>query len=453
MHISFWGGAHEVTGSCSLVETGSYKIVVDCGMFQGGKQNEIKNEQPLGFNAADITHVLITHAHLDHVGRLPLLIKNGYTGFFYATAPTLELAQLVLHDAYGIMRHDHEKHGEPLLYSEQDVEAVVDRFKPVNYHDVVTLKHGTESSVTVEFRDAGHIFGSSFIIISTQRKKVVFSGDVGNVHMPIVRETEALPTDLDLLVCESTYGDRVHEVPGDRELVIKSIIDETVKRGGVLMIPAFSLERTQELLFFLNDLVEHRHTLPDVPIFLDSPLAIGALRVYRKYVDYYDHESAALVKAGDDIFSFPGLQLTETKEQSKRINQVPAPKIIIAGSGMMEGGRILHHALRYLSDPRSTLMIVGYQAYGTLGRRIMEGDKTVEVRGERVKVNCQVRVIHALSAHGDQHKLFDWIKAANPKRVMFNHGDPGASAVLAEKITAAIHIPTEVVDRKMTTAL
>ena len=452
MRISFWGGAHEVTGSASEVETGSFKILVDCGMFQGGKQNEEKNEESLGFAPAELTHVLITHAHLDHVGRLPLLIKNGYTGYFYATQPTLELAKLVMEDASRIMRYSHEKTGRALLYNEIDVEMVVDRMKPVNYHEPLQLKHGNEA-VTVTFYDAGHIFGSSFIEINDGAKRVVFSGDIGNVNLPIVRETEPLPPGLDLLVSESTYGDRLHSAPGGRETDIQKCIEDTVKRGGVLMIPAFSLERTQELLYFFNDLIEHKNVLPRVPIFLDSPMAIGAMRVYRKYVDYYDREARELVKSGDDIFSFPGLTMTETRDESKRINQVPAPKIIIAGSGMMEGGRIIHHALRYLSDPRNTLMIVGYQSVGTLGRRIIDGARSVEILGEKVQVKCEIRIMSALSAHGDQNKLIDWISVGKPKRILFNHGDPDASVILAKKITTDVAIPTEVVDRAMTTTL
>lgn len=453
MQISFWGGAHEVTGSCSQVTTGSYNILVDCGMFQGANNNELKNEEPLVFSPANITHVLITHAHLDHVGRLPILVKEGYTGFFYGTAPTLDLAQLVMEDAFRIMRHNHEREDRELLYTEEDVQGVVDRFKRTDYHKPVTLEQGTEKSVTVEFHDAGHIMGSSFIEINTEGKKIVFSGDIGNINMPIVRETDPLPKNLDLLVCESTYGDRLHEAHEDRELIIKSVIEETVSHGGTVMIPAFSLERTQELLYFLNDLSEHKRILPDVPVFLDSPLAIGAMRVYRQYVSYYDKEAKDLIQSGDDIFMFPGLQLTETRDQSKRINQVAGPKVIIAGSGMMTGGRIVHHLLRYLSDARNTLLVIGYQAEGTLGRRIVDGAKVVEVLGERVQVNCKIKMVGALSAHGDQDKLVKWITDGAPKRVVFNHGDPAASTVLSQKISSLTLIPTAIVERRTTAAV
>lgn len=419
-------------------------------MFQGSDFNEGKNLDPLPFDPKELNAVLVTHAHLDHVGRLPLLIKGGYTGYFYATAPTIELAQLIMEDALSVMEYDHKKFGRPILYGHEDIAGVMGQFKAVEYgvetRFIASSRKQDDASAT--FHDAGHIFGSAFIEIAGDGKKVVFSGDMGNVEVPILRDTEMLPDNVDAVVCESTYGDRIHESTQERQEIIEEHVIEAIKRGGVLMIPSFSLERTQELIYELNDLIDRKHRLPRVPIFLDSPLAIGALRVYRKYHDYYDGEAHKLYKNGDDLFQFPGLTMCETREQSKKINATPGPKIIIAGAGMMNGGRILHHALRYLSDERSTLLIVGYQSKGTLGRQILDGQTPVRVMGEQVQVRCHVKAIGALSAHGDQNKLLDWLGGAKtvPKKVYLNHGEPQASEALAKRLTSDLGIKATVVN-------
>lgn len=429
MQITFYGAAGEVTGSSSLLDCRQCKILVDCGMFQGSNFNEGKNHDPLPFNPAELSAVFVTHAHLDHVGRLPVLVKGGYTGYFYATPPTVELAELIMKDALEIMSYDHEKFGLPVLYDSTDIARVMGQLKPIDYDETLELK-----GVSASWHDVGHIFGSAFIEIKADERHVVFSGDVGNVDVPILRDTYPLPAGLDALVCESTYGDRVHESDREREQMIEDAVVAAMGRGGVLMIPSFSLERTQELLYVLSDLVR-KNRLPSVPIFLDSPLAIGALRVYWKYPQYYDAEAKRWLAGGDDLFQFPGLTLCESREESKKINQVPGRKIIIAGAGMMNGGRIVHHALRYLSDPESTLLIIGYQANGTLGRRLLEGAKHVEILGESVQVHCQIHAIGALSAHADQLKLVAWIGAAKPRQVYLNHGEPAASAALAKKLS------------------
>lgn len=435
MHITFYGAAKEVTGSCNLLNADGLNILVDCGMFQGGPEHESKNFDPLPFNPVDINAVIVTHAHLDHVGRLPLLIRGGFTGYFYATPATIELAELIMEDTLQIMIYNNEKLGTPILFDNTDVAAVMTQFKPVEYHEPLVLP-GKTGEVKIEFYDAGHIFGSVFAVIDAEGKRVVFSGDIGNVQVPILRETEPLPGAIDVLVCESTYGDRLHETTEKRQEIIGNMVREAMSKGGVLMIPSFSLERTQELIYELNNLIDRQHDLPRVPIFLDSPLAIGATKVYRKYTNYYDVAAKKLYDAGDELFEFPGLTMCETKEESMRINKVPAPKMIIAGAGMMTGGRIVHHAKRYLSDDKSTLLIIGYQASGTLGRRILEGESPVSIFGEQIPVRCHIDAIGALSAHGDQKKLLDWIGGAKalPKKVCLNHGEPLASAGLAEKL-------------------
>jgi len=436
MKFSFFGGAGEVTGSCNMFTVGDRHFLVDCGMFQGDKIKESKNRDPLPFDPASLSGVLITHAHLDHVGRLPLLVKKGYEGKFYATAPTIELLELILEDALQIMMHNHRATGAEVIYDATDIAKVMQRCKPVEYLEKITIVPG----VVCTFHDAGHIFGSAFIEVEAEGKKAVFSGDVGNINVPILRDTEALPANIDLLVCESTYGNRLHEEMTNREELLTNLISDAISKGGTLMIPSFSLERTQELIYELNAIVDRKHLLPRIPIFIDSPLAIKATRTYLKYTKYYDQEAGRLVKSGDDLFDFPGLVMTETKEESKKINSTPGPKIIIAGAGMMTGGRILHHAMRYLSDERNTLLIVGYQSEGTLGRKILEGHSPVEIMGERIPVRCHVKSVGALSAHADQNKLVAWIGAAQPKKVVLNHGEEYVSADLVEKLKTEANV-------------
>ncbi|EKD43973.1 MAG: hypothetical protein ACD_72C00052G0002 [uncultured bacterium] len=443
MRIHFFGAAGEVTGSNSLVETGDKKIIIDCGMFQGSDFNEGKNHDPLPYDAKEISAVLVTHAHLDHVGRLPILVKNGYAGFFYATPATIELAELVLRDALSVMHHNNAKFGMPVLYEEVDVAGVMAQFKSLEYHKWLDL-FGDKKAM-VYLRDAGHIFGSAFIELVVEGKHLVFSGDIGNVKVPILRPTESLPPGVDLLVCESTYGDRLHESDQERRDIVENEVVAAVERGGVMMIPSFSLERTQELLYEFNDLIDRTHRIKRVPIFLDSPLAIGATRVYRKYTNYYNLEALSLLKAGDDMFNFPGLEETGSVEDSKRINRVPNPKIIIAGAGMMNGGRILHHALRYLSDSQSTLLIIGYQASGSLGRQLLNGKSPVQVMNESVQVKCKIKAVGAFSAHGDQNKMLNWIGSGEipPKNICLNHGEPEAMGALAEKIKENFNVDAQ----------
>jgi len=440
MKISFLGAAGEVTGSCTLIETENKKIMVDCGMFQGSDFNEGKNHDPLPFDAKELSSVLVTHAHLDHTGRLPMLVKNGYTGFFYATPATIDLTELILHDALSIMRHDNSKFGLPILYDEQDIAGVMQQFKPLDYHEWLDVFD--DGKVKAYLRDAGHIFGSAFIELVIEGKHLVFSGDIGNVDVPILRPTENLPPGVDLLVCESTYGDRLHESDQERRSIVENEVTQAMNRGGAMMIPSFSLERTQELMYQLNDLIDITHKLKRVPIFLDSPLAIKATKVYRKYIKYYNLEALGLLKTGDDMFDFPGLETTLTVEESKKINNTPNPKIIVAGSGMMNGGRILHHALRYLSDPASTLLIIGYQAHGTLGRKILDGQSPVPVMRERVEVNCKVKAVGAFSAHGDQKKLLSWIGSGDlpPKNIYLNHGELEGMKKFSQKIKEEFNI-------------
>jgi metallo-beta-lactamase family protein len=275
---------------------------------------------------------------------------------------------------------------------------------------------------------------------------------VGNVLAPIVCDTEILPANLDALVCESTYGGHLHEGGDRRTEIVGSMITEGLRRGGVLMIPSFAIERTQELIYELNELIDRKHKIPNVPIFLDSPMAIGASQVYRKYPEYYDDEASKIFKSGDDLFDFPSLTMCETRDDSKKINQTRSPKVIIAGAGMMNGGRILHHAIRYLSDERNSLLIVGYQAEGTLGRQLLNGEKVVQVMGERIHVKCHIQSVSALSAHADQAKLMSWIGGEGnlPKKIYLNHGEPESSEALEKKLKADFGAKVTIVDFGLT---
>lgn len=445
MKITFCGAAHEVTGSCHLLEIQGKKILIDCGMFQGSNFNEGKNFDAFPFNPGDLDAVLITHAHLDHVGRLPKLVKDGFVHkTIYLTKGTKDLTELVLQDAAEIMAYDHRKFQAPMLYESADIAATMELCQDVDYHAPVDLGDG----ITAVWKDAGHIFGSAFIEIEIENKKIIFSGDIGNVNEPIVRDTENLSPGVNLLVCESTYGDRLHENIEARQKLILKLFQEAYKKGGTLMIPSFSIERTQEFLYDLNHLSEIEKVLPPMPIFLDSPMAIDAVKIYEKYPEYYDREANELHRSGDDFLTFKQLKMTYTREESKEINGVRGPKVIIAGAGMMNGGRILHHAFRYLSDPASTLLIIGYQAQGTLGRKLYEGAKRVKIFGEDIRVACTVKAIGALSAHGDQKKLLEWIGsgATLPREVYFVHGEPHASTELAHRVRDKFGVETFVAE-------
>lgn len=440
MKITFYGAAREVTGSCALIESGrGTRVLVDCGMFQGCNTCDVKNYTNLYFDAKSIEAVFVTHAHLDHTGRLPKLVKDGFRGKIFGTAPTLRLAELVLLDAVHIMEDDLKREKREMLYSREDVDLTVAQFVPVEYsHDV------TVGDITGRPRDAGHIFGSAFWELEdAEGKRATFSGDLGNRGSKILRPTAQLsPTDA--LVIESTYGNRIHEDESTRESKLREIVRHTVEQQGVLVIPAFAIDRTQQILFELNHLVESG-LLPEVPIYVDSPMAIKATDIVKEYPQYYNKEAQALAASGDDLFDFPGLKLTPSRDESKLINEAPRPKVIIAGSGMMNGGRIQHHLVRYLSDPNTTVLIVGYQAEETLGRELHEGKKVVHVLQERVHVNAKIMSIGAYSAHADQAKLVEWIEhaAEKPKRIIVNHGEEGAAVALATRLKQHFDIPTE----------
>lgn len=437
MQITSYGAAHEVTGSCHLIEGGGKRILVDCGMFQGSNFNEGKNHDEFGFDPATIDYVLVTHAHLDHTGRIPRLLREGFEGEVYMTKATCELARIIWDDAFKIMSTNFRKYNLPILYDQDDIARATAACTGVDYRQEVDL-----DGIKVVFKDAGHIFGSSFIEITIEGKTVAFSGDIGNDNAPILKETDQLG-EIDVLYCESTYGGRTHETRKESDKMLLDLIIEGCKKGGTIMMPAFSIERTQEILYRL-DRLHHEGKLPKLPIFVDSPMAINAIPVYKKYPEYYDEAACKLYMNGDDFLDFPGLTLTPQVNDSKKINNIPGPKMIMAGAGMMNGGRILHHAMRYLPDPNSTLIIVGYQAYGTLGRRLYEGAERVHIFGNEVEVNCTIKAIGGLSAHGDQPKLIRWIANAQkkPEKVFCIHGEPESATTFAHAVRDELGIKT-----------
>jgi metallo-beta-lactamase family protein len=440
MHITFFGATREVTGSCYLVETSKTRILVDCGMFQGGAFCEARNFKTFPFDPSTIDAVLITHAHLDHTGRLPKLSGGGFKGKVYLTPPTGPLARLVLEDAFHIMEEGFRREARPMLYEEKDIIDIMRRFRSVEYNRPLDL-----GDISVRFREAGHIFGSAFIEIQEKGGScIAFSGDLGNDHVPILRDTAQLG-EIDALVMESTYGDKLHEDESARTVKLREHMLRTIKQKGVLIIPAFAIERTQQLLYEMNHLVEH-HDVPQINVYLDSPMAIGATEVIRDFPQYYDEEALRDVSSGDDLFDFPGLHVCRTRDQSKEINQAPYPKIIISGSGMMNGGRILHHLVRYLGDHRTTVLVVGYQAQGTLGRRLADGQRVVDVLGERIAVQALVTTIGAYSAHADKEKLIRWVGGAKrrPKKIYCTHGEEESSLYLATTLHERLGIETAV---------
>lgn len=428
--LSFFGATRIVTGSNYLLETDKTKILVDCGIFQGTRHIEEKNYEDFPYNPKEIDFLLITHAHLDHIGRVPKLYKDGFRGKILATKPTKDFACETLLDSQDILEKEAKNLKKEPLYQITDIEESLKLTEGVDYGQKINLSKG----ISCQFRDAGHILGSAIIELWVEKKKIVFSGDLGNPPVPLLKPTEFID-EADYVLIESTYGDRNHEAKKHRQDILENVIENTVTKGGTLMIPAFALERTQELLYELNELVENNR-IPRIPVFVDSPLAIKSLEVYKKYPEYYNKKAIYLIKSGDDLFKFPGLTFTKTVEESKQINNVKPPKIIIAGSGMSTGGRILHHEIRYLPDPNSCLLIISYQVAGSLGRRILDSEKEVKIFNEMVPVRARIEAIGAYSAHADQQELYNWLaRFKSPsKRVFVIHGEEGPALALVQLI-------------------
>lgn len=431
MKLTFCGATEGVTGSNFYIETNEgIKFIIDCGLFQGDDQTEEHNWDDFPYDPATLNFVLLTHSHIDHMGRLPKLYKDGFKGYTYSTEPVAGFAQIFLQDTRKIMQNEARKKNKPELFSDPDITNTVSRFKTYKYYE--TFEPAQDIKVT--FYDAGHILGASFILLEADGRKIVFSGDLGNPPVPILRDTDKIP-ETDYVVMESTYGDRLHKESGERLDELEAVVKNTITKGGVLLMPSFAMERTQEILYELNDLI-NKGRLKNIPVYIDSPLAIRATEVYRKYTDYFDKEAKNIVITGDDLFNFPGLKMIGDSEESKALDREVSPKVIIAGSGMSNGGRIVFHEKRFLPEPSTTLAIVGYQVSGTLGRKLNDGEKKVNIMGEPVEVRAEVKEISSYSAHADQKKLINWINeaAGEIKKIFLVHGEPEAKEALQVKL-------------------
>ncbi|MFH2013421.1 MAG: MBL fold metallo-hydrolase [Patescibacteria group bacterium] len=439
MKITFYGGAGTVTGAKYLLETKSAKILVECGMFQGENSDE-ENYKEFPFNCSEIDYVFLTHSHVDHIGMLPKLYKQGFKGRVFFTPPSLDIARLILQDSQEIMQRQATRDNVNPVFEMEHVNGILGLAEIVDYNK----KKKLNEEIYFRFQDAGHILGSAIIEIWANGKKLVFSGDLGNDPTPLLNSPKKI-TQADYVIIESTYGDRLHEDRFKRKELLENVIEENHSKRGVLMIPAFAIERTQELLYELNELVENNR-IPRIPIFIDSPLAIEITRVYKKHQKYFNKQANDLIKTGDDLFNFPKLTLTEKVNQSKSINNIASPKIIIAGSGMSTGGRILFHEKLYLPDPNNTLLIISFQVRGTLGRKLSEGVKRVWIFNENVNVKAKIASIEGYSSHADQQGLYDWLNNFSKpvKKVFIVHGEEEASNALSQRVKDHLGLDTNI---------
>ena len=455
MKITFLGAAKTVTGSNFLVEAAGKKFLVDCGMYQGKVTEEFENSDPFLYDVNSIDFMLLTHAHIDHSGRIPKLYNEGFRGNIYATKATCDLCGIMLPDSGHIQEVEvvwknkkRIRQGEkalPPLYTAEDAYKCLEIFKPVDYDDIVEI----DDNISVRFNDAGHMLGSSIIEVwvteDGKTKKIVFTGDLGNNDLPLL-DSPTMISNADYLVMESTYGNRLHIRNDDKAKMFLDIVSETLDNGGRVIIPSFAVGRTQEILYEIDKLKEEfsqdeefarkYETLMKVPVYVDSPLAISATEVFKKNVDLFEDEIQEKIKRGDNPLEFNGLQFTQTAEESKALNQDTRPAIILSASGMCDVGRIKHHLKHNLWNPKSTILFVGYQAPGTLGRSIVEGAKKVKIFGEEIAVNARVECIEGYSGHADQTWLLNFIYSFTnpPKHVFLVHGEPEGQLELKEKI-------------------
>ena len=464
MNITFLGATKTVTGSNFLLEVAGKRILIDCGLYQGKAAEERENYEDFAYNVSDIDYLLLTHAHIDHSGRIPKLYVEGYRNPVIATKATCDLCSIMLPDSGHIQEQENEWQNRkrkglpelPPLYTAQDAIDCLKIFKPVKYDEIIELS----PEIHVRFNDAGHMLGSSIIEIwvneNGEEKKVVFSGDLGNSDMPLLDSPTMIET-ADYLVMESTYGGRLHIRNDQKAEMFLNIVAETLDKGGNVVIPSFAVGRTQEILYELNNLKEHRtdkeflekyDKLMKVPVYVDSPLAISATQIFRQNTELFDEDVRKQIESGDNPLEFPGLQFTQTAEESKALNENKTPSIIISASGMCEVGRIKHHLKHNLWNPNSTILFVGYQAPGTLGAKLVAGEKKVKIFGEEVAVNARIEYIEGYSGHADQEGLLNFVYSfiTKPKHIFLVHGEPEGQKILKQKLMETTEIPVTIPD-------
>ena len=464
MKITFLGATRTVTGSNYLVEGAGKKFLVDCGLFQGKATEELENEEPFEFDIDSIDFMLLTHAHIDHSGRIPKLYKEGFRKEIIATKATCDLCSIMLPDSGHIQEMEvgwqnkkrirkGEEELEP-LYTAEEAARSLELFKPVKYDEIIEI----DDNIHVRFNDAGHMLGSSTIEVwireNDKEEKIVFSGDLGNNDIPLLSEPTMIE-DADYLVMESTYGNRLHMRNDDKAELFLDIVSETLEQGGTVVIPSFAVGRTQEILFEINKLKDKRddeefkkkyEELMRVPVYVDSPLAISATEVFEDNMDLFDDETKAYIQSGKNPLEFPGLKFTRTVEESKALNESNESCIIISASGMCDVGRIKHHLKHNIWNPKNTILFVGYQAPGTLGYSIVNGAKKIKIFGDEIAVNARIEYIEGYSGHADQEGLLDFVYSfiKKPKHIFLVHGEPDGQEALKSKIIETTNLPVTI---------
>ena len=464
MKLTFWGAARTVTGSMHEVELEGRRYLLDCGQFQGRRQESRERNGTLPFAGSDIAAVMLSHAHIDHSGNLPMLVKRGFTGPIYTTAATADLCVPMLADTAHIQEMDATYYnkrinrrrlvdpsatGESIqpLYTTEDAQRVLPLFRPTPLHKATEVGPG----LTYTTYGAGHMLGSSAMVLEGRAKdkqvRLAFSGDVGRVGLPIITDPEPLPP-ADYLIMESTYGDRLHQETGPAKDKLAAVINRTCHRGGKIVVPAFAVGRTQQLVLLMHELINAR-AIPAIPIFVDSPLAVNVTEIFRKHEELWDTETLAFQKKGEDPFGFKRLRYIRDVNESKALNDLHGPFMVISASGMCEAGRILHHLRNTIENPRNTVLITGFQAENTLGRKIVDRLPEVPVFGDMLRLRAEVATINELSGHADQHELLNWMQPMAPalKRVFLVHGELKAQTALSKMITERYGIAVEIPSR------